>query len=189
MWRTALSRAIRSDAPQTSADPGRCSSAIEPQERATPLLHGTFSPAWARQLQCDAESGTSKPCSLSSSWNQSVLQIRKLHINALVLFLLIIFQHCLLIILTPWSNFSSHPLAAHFVLYSCHAHSRSKPAVPWFTVIQIKIFHYNRCLPGEKKQKYRPSCHLTEAIALRKVFSFVAVFFKQVGTFSCCRRG
>lgn len=89
-----------------------------------------FPPAWARQLQRDAESGTSKPRSLSSSWNQCVLQIRKLHINALVLFLLIIFQHCLLIILTPWSNFSSHPLAAHFVLYSCHAHSHSKPAVP-----------------------------------------------------------
>lgn len=44
-----------------------------------------------------------------------VLQIRKLHINALVLFLFITTQHCLLIILTPQNDFSSHP---HCSLYS-----------------------------------------------------------------------
>lgn len=39
-------------------------------------------PAWARWRQRDAEPGTSERRCLSSSCNQSVLQIRKLHINA-----------------------------------------------------------------------------------------------------------
>ena len=120
--------------------------------RSEQLLFSTLllPPAWVRWLQRDAEPGTSKPHFLSSLCIQSVLQIRKLHINALVLFLLIIFQRCLLIILTPRSDFSSHPPAAHFVLYSCHAHGRSKPAALWFAAVQINIFHFNHCLPGKK---------------------------------------
>ena len=123
------------------------------RRREHPLISPLLFPlAWARRLQRDAKLGTSKPRSLSSSCNQSILQIRKLHVNALVLFLLIIFQHCSLIILTPRSNFSSHPTAAHFVLYSCRACGRGKPAAPWFAALQMNIFHFNSCLPGEKKK-------------------------------------
>lgn len=158
--------------------------------RSERLLFSTLllPPAWAQWLQRDAESGASEPRSLSSSCNQSVLQIRKLHVNASVLFLLIISQHCLLIILTPRSDFSSHPPAAHFVLYSRRARGRSKPAALRIAAVQINIFNLNHCL-GKKKKKYRPSCHSSNAIAPRKVFSFAAVFMKQVGAFSCCRRG
>lgn len=137
--------------------------------------------AWAQRLQCDADPGTPKPRSLSSSCNQSVLQIRKLHINASVLFLLFIIQHCLLIILTPQSYFSSPPrftlffiAAALMIVLSqlCHGLQRQNVS----TLITA-------CLG-----KYRLSHHFSNTIAPWKVFSFVDVFIKQVGAFICCRR-
>lgn len=137
--------------------------------------------SWAQRLQCDADPGTPKTRALPFSCNQSVLQIRKLHINASVLFLLFIMQHCLLIILILQSYFSSPPwftlffiAAALIIVLSQLCHDLQSQNVS--TLITA-------CLG-----KYRLSHHFSNTIAPWKVFSCVDVFIKQVGAFICCRR-
>lgn len=115
----------------------------------------------------------------------SVLQISKLHTDALGLFLLIIFQHRLLIILTPRSHFSSHPLlltlffiaatlaaVANQLCCALQQHERAPTLIT--------------ACPGKENRGQA----VIRVMQLYHGRSFhLLLVIKQVGAFSCCRRG